>query len=126
MKKCPKCQSRKRVHRSRRDLSVLVQLMGFHRFRCTDCILYFEGFSPIPSYGRKNGHESESEQEFKSASTHSPDHGLKKQNNQNGDSNRQFCPNCQSTKVRRSKRVGVLETTVYPLTAKFPYRCNEC
>src|SRR5581483_2990581 len=65
MKKCPKCQSRKRVHRSRRDLSVLVQLMGFHRFRCTDCNLYFEGFSPIPSYGRKNGHESESEQEFK-------------------------------------------------------------
>src|SRR5258708_4093809 len=60
MKKCPKCQQTKKVHRSHRDAPLWLQVVGWHRFRCTQCNLYFEGFRLFPSSSR-NGSSSAKE-----------------------------------------------------------------
>src|SRR6267142_2816681 len=62
MKKCPKCRSPKKVHRSRRDSPLWLQLVGWHRFRCTNCNLYFEGFCLFPSHKDTNLSNKEQEE----------------------------------------------------------------
>ena len=36
------------------------------------------------------------------------------------------CPNCDSERVRNSRRRGVLETYVYGVVGFLPHRCKEC
>jgi DNA-directed RNA polymerase subunit RPC12/RpoP len=36
------------------------------------------------------------------------------------------CPRCNSSKLRRTHRIGVLEKTVSKILDLHPYRCKEC
>lgn len=36
------------------------------------------------------------------------------------------CPNCHSPKMRRTKRVGLLQTKLLPLFGFFPWFCSNC
>ena len=133
MKKCPKCQQAKKVHRSHRDAPLWLQLLGWHRFRCTQCNLYFEGWRLFPA--RRNGSSSTKESEepqvnpvpkseavpLDKAVAETADNGSGV--SRGGDIH---CPNCQSHRIRRAKREGLMEEMLYPLISKDPYKCSEC
>ena len=36
------------------------------------------------------------------------------------------CPNCESGKIRRSRRQGFVERVFLRLTLVWPYRCDDC
>lgn len=37
-----------------------------------------------------------------------------------------ICSNCKGSNLRRSSRQGFLETFVYSLAGRFPWRCRNC
>ena len=142
MKKCPKCQQTRKVHRSHRDAALWLQLLGWHRFRCTECNLYFEGWKLFPS--RRTGGRAAKESEEPQAKIEpkpEPNPQLKPQvdipkkavshADRNGGgspsgASEGTCLNCQSQRVRRAKREGLVEQMFYPLVSKYPYKCSEC
>jgi hypothetical protein len=142
MKKCPKCHQSRKVHRSHRDAALWLQLLGWHRFRCTECNLYFEGWKLFPT--RRNGgssskesDESQSKPEPKIESkpqpkpaVEIPKKAVSHDDNNGGESasnaNEGFCLHCQSQRIRRAKREGLMEHVFYPLVSKYPYKCSEC
>jgi hypothetical protein len=138
MKKCPKCHQSRKVHRSHRDAALWLQLLGWHRFRCTECNLYFEGWKLFPT--RRGGGSSSKESEdaqFKSEPkiAPKPDIEIPKKAESHADNNGSgsassagegFCLHCQSQRIRRAKREGLMEQVFYPLVSKYPYKCSEC
>jgi hypothetical protein len=36
------------------------------------------------------------------------------------------CPSCNSSRLRRTHRIGVLEKTLSKISSLRPYRCKEC
>jgi hypothetical protein len=128
MKKCPKCQLTKKVHRSHRDAALWLQLLGWHRFRCTQCNLYFEGWKLFPS--RRGGGSSAKESEEPQIKAEpkpvvvTPTKTMPKATtNGHGED---YCFQCQSQKIHRAKRDGLMEQFFYPLLSKYPYKCSDC
>ena len=101
--------------------------VGFHRFRCTQCNLYFEGFSLFPSRQKSNGNVAEDAPALRVEDRKAKMKMMAKEEiTRMGNSKGQACPSCHGTQIRRSKRVGTAETLLYPIISKFPFRCNEC
>ena len=132
MKKCPKCQQTRKVHRSHRDAPLWLQLLGWHRFRCTNCNLYFEGWKLFPT--RRNGSSSAKESEEPQVNPE-PKPGIvipKKvvadaaDNGSDSTAGEAHCLHCQSQRIRRAKREGLMEQMFYPLFSKYPYKCSDC
>src|SRR5215471_13589816 len=136
MKKCPKCQQSRKVHRSHRDSAFLLQLVGWHRFRCTHCNLYFEGWMLFST--RRNGSSSAKDKDKESEEPQTDPQPKQEfvvpkitrvpiaDNGKAPTASDGQCLHCQSRRIHRAKREGLMEEVFYPLFSKYPYKCSDC